>query len=279
MTAGTKLGIILLALVGLCAGACAPKVVDPVALGPAGGAGGGGLGGAGAGGPDGGSAPSGGTGGDVSGCVDDPDCDDGEPCTSDSCNQASGACVNEAMDGIAPPGDVQTRGDCQLLFCRDGETQLVEDNTDFPPATADCWDSQCNLGQPVEALFEAGRPCTEGGSVCDGEGNCVACNWPQDCIDMPENEACQARSCQQHTCGVAFAEPGSLATAQIYGDCQLAVCDGAGGVNSVIDDYDTPFDGNPCTDDVCAEGVPSNPVREVGAPCPGGACNEVGQCI
>ena len=46
-----------------------------------------------------------------------------------------------------------------------------------------------------------------------------------------------------------------------------AVCDGVGGVDSIIDDTDKLVDGNPCTSDLCTAGVASNPPLGAGAIC------------
>ncbi|MEP7119818.1 MAG: hypothetical protein ABJE95_02865 [Byssovorax sp.] len=56
-------------------------------------------------------------------------------------------------------------------------------------------------------------------------------------------------------------------TADPKGDCQTVAC--ASGVATItLDDTDAPADdGNPCTDDVCAEGKPSHPATANGGAC------------
>jgi hypothetical protein len=79
-------------------------------------------------------------------------------------------------------------------------------------------------------------------------------------------------------------------TAASKGDCKRQECDASGNVVETIDDNDKPLDYNPCTLDVCTNGVPSNPVdaSKEGAMCGTGqttcmsgkctGCNSPGNC-
>ena len=57
---------------------------------------------------------------------------------------------------------------------------------------------------------------------------------------------------------------------------------GSGGAANVVNDVDLPDDGNQCTDDVCAAGVPSNPPLASGTTCRqsgGTQCDGAGACV
>ncbi|AKU93768.1 Putative secreted sialidase [Labilithrix luteola] len=72
---------------------------------------------------------------------------------------------------------------------------------------------------------------------------------------------------------------GSAVDGDTLGDCKKSQCDGAGKVVSVNDDTDLPDDKNPCTDDVCTNGVPSHPFKTVGTTCGTSlVCDGAGNC-
>src|SRR5262249_54537380 len=62
-------------------------------------------------------------------------------------------------------------------------------------------------------------------------------------------------------------------------DCKKNVC--SGGVTvTVNDDLDLPVDGNPCTQDVCTAGTPSNPFVTAGNSCGTNTiCDGQGACV
>ena len=105
----------------------------------------------------------------------------------------------------------------------------------------------------------------------------MECVTPATCPG--QDDECQQRTCENNTCGVAFAAAGTPVSMQTAGDCQEAQCDGAGGVTSAEDNADIPADSSPCTADLCTAGVPSNPAQPVGTPCgQGGVCDAAGAC-
>jgi hypothetical protein len=78
---------------------------------------------------------------DTGQCVDTPIlCPDGQECNPDT-----GACVGS--------------DECEGVDCDDGN---------------ECTDSTCVAGMCVVNAVMAGEPCDQGGgSICDGDGNCV----------------------------------------------------------------------------------------------------------
>ncbi len=110
-----------------------------------------------------------------------------------------------------------------------------------------------------------------------GAGGAAACSTVDDCPEA--SSECYGRTCQDGVCGVSPLPEGTPAGTQVSGDCQRVECDGAGLLRSAANDLDTPVDGEACTADTCAAGVPSNPPLRAGSPCGDGLqCDGAGQC-
>src|SRR4030095_17038102 len=113
---------------------------------------------------------------------------------------------------------------------------------------------------------------------CNGTGSCVGCVTPADCSGVDDD--CKTRTCISNTCGVTFTAVGTPTSTQPACHVQKNQCDGNGSSTSAIDDADLPIDANACTDDVCTNGVPSNPPLSSGASCGNGMfCNGTGSCV
>ncbi len=233
----------------------------------------------------GGTGAVGGVGGQGgSSCAADPGaCDDGNPCTDDACNFDDGFCDHSALDGVAAPPAQQTAGDCQLVLCVVGIAEASADDEDLPDDGHQCTLDECHEGQASNTPLASATPCTEnGGALCDAMGDCVECNLPSDCLQLPPDDYCQTRTCIDDVCGQMFTTQGAPVPWQQPDDCKLQVCDGLGGTMSQVDDNDLPDDNNDCTDDVCTNGVPTNPSLPADAPCgPNGAytCGVYGACV
>lgn len=211
-------------------------------------------------------------------CVADPDCETGNVCVVGTCDPASGTCLFENLDGQAPAG-AQTSGDCTMVVCDQGTPVDVDDDTDLPVDGDDCTEDLCTAGVPSNPPAPEGTMCGAMG-LCDGAGACVGCITPADCTGLPPNDECQTRTCEAGVCGQDFTPADTPVMLQTTGNCQEAVCDGAGGVTSIDDDGDVPIDGLECTEDVCDAGMPSNPPVLEGTACgTNGVCDDAGQCI
>jgi hypothetical protein len=211
-----------------------------------------------------------------------PPCDDGEPCTEDSCDVPKGTCSFAPLeDGTKNPGAADTKGDCKGHVCVGGHDLLVDDDSDLPITPTDCDQELCASGQPSNPPLPADAPCfTSEGAVCDGQGACVACNVDEKC--MGPSDDCQHPACVDHHCVTAFIAANTpLSPAlQVPGDCKTKVCDGSGGVLTVNDGNDTQNDGNPCTDEVCVDGTPKHPPSVAGTMCGMGmVCSGAGSCV
>jgi hypothetical protein len=142
----------------------------------------------------------------------------------------------------------------------------------------------------------------ERGDGGDSGGDAGSCETPKilcdgQCVDTRTDPAycggcdgacpmagteCQMRTCTNEVCGSSFAMAGMPTLLQTAGDCRERQCDGTGKIADAVKNADLPVDGNPCTDDLCTNGVPSNPPTVAGASCdPGGhaVCNGSGACL
>jgi hypothetical protein len=234
----------------------------------------------GAGGAPGGGPPTSGGGGEggSESCRSNAECDDREPCTNDRCN-AQGKCEHtDVADGTAPPGYVDIPDDCVRRTCVGGvgrDVAVATDNPDVDPL--DCIVETCDGPSIVVTNEREGSPCGVAGE-CNDMGQCTGCNTPSDCGAETE---CRSYACINRVCVTQDVADGTPlpAAAQTSRDCQELQCNGSGGIHSVDDNGDLPVDANPCTDDVCSDGVPSNPFEPQGTSCGGGAiCDGAGTC-
>ncbi len=183
-------------------------------------------------------------------CVSDGqpvNCDDGNPCTDDSCDPVSG-CLHVNNNGSCDDGNVCTLNDtCSQGTCRG---QSVCD--DGIPCTDDIADAtnNCACTHPISAQ---GTPCDDGnactqGTTCDGLGGSVG-----DCggglpVSCNDNSICTDDSCDPGVGCVHTNNP--------------SVCD----------------DGNPCTDDSCDSSTGCRHTNNSLTECDGDACTTGDRC-
>ncbi len=173
--------------------------------------------------------------------------------------------------------------DCQTTVC-DGACGYVDnvDDSDVPDDLNDCTDDFCDLGTVMHPPEPANTSCGTAG-LCDGNGNCGACNVDSDC---QADTFCRDFSCDTtqspHQCVFANVNEGvALPSGQQDGNCHTLRCS-AGLPENQIDDADLPVDGLECTDDLCTVGVPTNPPLAIDEPCTEGGgrfCNGNGACV
>src|SRR5262249_33675611 len=84
-------------------------------------------------------------------------------------------------------------------------------------------------------------------------------------------------------CGFVNLVAGTLVGTQIPGDCKAIMCDGTGIAIAFLDNTDIPADdGNSCTFQSCAGGVPVYPPAPAGMVCNQGGghfCDGSGTCV
>ena len=100
--------------------------------------------------------------------------------------------------------------------------------------------------------------------------------------DCPMASECGQYVCEGEICKVSNpVAAGKLTASNKRGDCLRLTCDGRGNVVAELDAKDVPHDGNDCTIDTCASGIPTNEQAPVGTPCgtdPKVTCNMAGAC-
>lgn len=214
--------------------------------------------------------------------ADDIKCNDGNPCTQDSCDLGQGVCSFTPLNGVSTPGVAQKSGDCHVQICVDGKDTDSPDDSDLPVTATDCDEELCTNGIATNPPLALDVSCgASKDQYCDGAGACGACNIPTHCPGLDND--CQGRSCIAHVCGITFSPmlTPRAASFQTSGDCKVVVCDGAGAsaAQPAVDDTDKPVDGNLCTKDICTDGTPTNPSEPEKTPCDvNKACNATGQC-
>ena len=206
------------------------------------------------------------SGGLCVGICADIDCDDGDPCTIDACDEVSGACTNSKategtgceVDGI--PGlclsDVCV-GLCDgIVDCSDGE-ECTEDRCE--PTDGTC--SNPNLPDDAECDF-GGFPGRCSSGLCVDAELCRT-------VDCSDDNDCTDDICNRLDASCTNPPKGDGTDCEVGGDpgrCSAGTCRG------LCEDQDCD-DGNPCTVDTCDPSNGSCPNPDVPD---GTACNDGG---
>ncbi|MBI4814718.1 MAG: hypothetical protein HY791_00590 [Deltaproteobacteria bacterium] len=209
-------------------------------------------------------------------------CDDGNPCTLDSCS--SGACVHQP----SPTGISCANADaCDGAETCDGAGQCVPGAPlvidDGNPCTADGCDPS---GGPRHDPEPTGASCSnanacDGDEACDGAGACLAGTPPV----IDDGNSCTVDDCVPAS-GVTHVAASAGASCSNQDACDgEETCDGAGsclaGSPIVVDD------GNLCTADACdPSSGPSHEPQPAGTECANGdacdgaeLCDGAGACL
>ncbi len=220
-------------------------------------------------------------------CKSSAACDDGDPCTTDTCDLGSGACKHDAIAGCgALYAPCSAQAPCKTGVCDPVSHACV------PCLTAkDCGPNKACKGAicVAAATCQSDVACKATNQVCDTvQGVCVDCTGDNDC---PESFACVLGMCEsspkcgsskdcplvcdtakgrcvqcltstdcpqgQH-CGQGNKCRPALCTKAACAGKALFLCKADGGGYEPKPDCD---DGNPCTDDGCesAKGCVANP--------------------
>ncbi|MBM4373952.1 MAG: hypothetical protein FJ095_02630 [Deltaproteobacteria bacterium] len=218
-------------------------------------------------------------------CTVDTQCDDQNPCTVDVCSD-NGLCGHEPNDDVALP---QVEGDCRYASCEDGEPVDVSDTADFSDDGESCTVDSCQNGQDTHAPRADGAGCTVGAN----SGTCAAGKCQVECTAADKPAKCDDQNpCTEDSCnlGAGYCAHVPLdgvspaAGEQVKGDCRVKVCL-AGKVGEAAENSDLPEDQNPCTANVCSEGMASNPNQPLDFACSAQddplkkVCNDAGTCV
>lgn len=214
-------------------------------------------------------------------CAGDGNCDDGNPCTLDTCGPDQ-LCVHAAVpDGAAP---VQVPGDCKSVVCAGGLPTEMDNDADFADDANPCTDDFCGLSGAAHSPRASGALCAVGDAAgtCDGQGTCVVACDPSSPTDCDTGNPCSVGTCDAITGACSFEALSGHPElfVQTAGDCRARLCV-AGAEVAVVDDGDLPVTPSDCDQEFCSGGVPSNPPLAMGTPCgPAGAdvCDGNGAC-
>ena len=191
----------------------------------------------------------------------DKDCSDGNPCTNDSCDPATGDCAWAANTFACEDGSACTINDtCADGFCF-GEDQ---DCSDGDPCTEDLCDDLTGCNNPVTGgPCDDGDDCTEvdtcaGGTcagqpkTCDDGNPCTTkeCQEGGECVVVGNSDATfPCYGGDEGTEGIGACEPGvRTCTGNTLGPCigqvlpVAEICD-----NDTDDNCNGPVDEQPCT--------------------------------
>ncbi len=196
-------------------------------------------------------------------CLVDADCDDGNPCTDDSCN--SNLCANTNNTDSCDDGNACTSGDvCAAGSCNGSAITCDDSNL--------CTDDTCDPGSGC-VFTDNTAPCDDGDActtadTCAG-GACVG-GSPPNCDDgnVCTDDSCASGSGCVNTNNTASCDDGNACTTA--DTCSAGAC--VGGAPPNCDD------GNPCTDDSCNAGSGCVNTNNT-APCDdGNACTTADTC-
>lgn len=214
-------------------------------------------------------------------CIEAGDCPGSDTeCATRTCDPAHVCGVQYTAEGTLLAG--QLVGDCLQRTCDgNGGEQSTIDDFDMPDDGNDCTIDSCSGGVVTQVASAARTGCDDdNGAMCDGSGHCVVCVDATDCAGVDTD--CLKKTCIDGMCGTAPTAQGTVLTVQVDGDCQTAICDGNGGESTQEDNSDVLDDGNDCTADACAAGMPTHVPLDAKTPCGsngGSLCDGAGACV
>lgn len=205
-----------------------------------------------------------------------PDCDDGNPCTADTCDPATGCAhvaqgqgeiecddgdpcteLDRCHDGVcqgatAPPCD--DGNPCTHDYCDPARGCVYDPAGGYCEADGDvctediCTGGECRATGGLRYCPDDGNPCTA--DICDPSSGCA--HVPQDSIPCDDGDVCTWDDrCQGGAC-----YPGPPVACDDGNPCTADTCDPAGGCvqGPVPDGTFCDVDSNLCTQDTCIEG-------------------------
>jgi hypothetical protein len=207
-------------------------------------------------------------------------CDDGNPCTDDSCDATSLTCVNDDVaDAILTD---QTAGDCVIALCVGGVLVGNPDDADFPEDGNPCTFDVCNDGILSNLPLVGGTLCGVD-LVCDGAGVCTGCATGADC--PPAIGICEAATCIDGRCGLGGVAADGTSCPGDGVFCNGAEVCNAGNCVSPGDPCPGPDGDDDCAEscnessDTCSDDDPSGSQCDDGVYCNGtDECNPQGNC-
>lgn len=172
-------------------------------------------------------------------------------CVALCCGLGLAACSDDTEPADTDPDSSSSAGS-------DAET------TDDPPTT-DPTEADSSSGTDAsssDATSSGSESSSEGAPACDDDAQC------DDAQPCTEDRCVDGACASTDLDGVPAPE-----SEQVAGDCTVVSCV-AGAPSAGPDDADLPVDGDDCTDDVCTDGVPSNPSASLPMCVPEAICDD-----
>ena len=179
-------------------------------------------------------------------------CDDGKPCTADSCDPVKGCVASQSPDGAGcDDGDACTgTGTCSGGTCLPGVAKVCP--VDGPCFVASCFSA---TGACLQTQRKAGLACDDGDActtktVCDESAKCkgdtVSCDDGAPCT----SDTCNAKTGCSHVAAAdgAACDDGDACTSP--DTCQSGSCKAGGDICQCTKNADCD-DNNACTTDTC----------------------------
>lgn len=191
------------------------------------------------------------TAGECFECRTGSDCDDGNPCTADVCDTASGICSYAPSSGACDDGDgctlndVCVNGTCVGMDpkdCSTGAPECYKPSGTCDPSTGACVYQESNPGTSCDD----GNACTQ----VDGcqAGTCVG-DAPVTCSSPPGQCYEAAGTCNPNNGGCSYPPSPSTRTCDDGDACTYSDrCNGSGGCSGISYSCN---DANACTSDAC----------------------------
>ncbi len=241
-------------------------------------------------------------------------CDDGEACTVDVCDLASGCTHTAKPDGV---GGCDSDSECTVGACSAGVCNPSVVASGTCRINGVCYDGGASkFNQPCArclpesaktefTLLETG-PCDDGdactqGEVCNGQGVCGGvnvvctddnpctdntCDAKTGCVTTPNAVACDdGNPCSlTESCVSGACLPATWNTCDDGNACTTDLCDGDLGCVHTPASGPCQFDADPCTTDACVggacSGVPLESVCTIGGACvPAGTSADGQPCL
>lgn len=211
-------------------------------------------------------------------CGEDKECNDGNPCTKDTCQ--SQVCHNDADDNLVP---LEDDNPCTRGKCEGGVAKHVHDDRLVPPDDGKpCTREKCVNGVATHDPRPQGTPCApESPLACDANGECP-------CTDDAQcgmGDECELFKCDQDACVHEFVANGTPVGTQTPFDCNVRQCTGDQAEPKIVpDDTDVDHDTTHCVQHACSGGVSTDNALPVGSTCTmpnsaQGVCNQSQVCV
>ncbi len=177
-------------------------------------------------------------------CTTHSACDDGNPCTTDTC--VEGICEHESKTcGTACPDGVCVESEC-VERKSEGESCVCEECEDGMTCEggvctiiAGCGNGQCDPGECSRCPRDCMPEDCRGDGVCSSQMDEDCENAPEDCQCAagkcePDNERADEKGCVSSWCGDGICSSETRECALCAEDCSIEDCEGNGKCDALV---------------------------------------------